>query len=224
MSEAIPIVVLSSGGKDSLYMLDTLRKDSAWRVEALVTTVNETNRRVAMHGTSEALLEAQAKSLGLPLTVVGLPEGCDNREYEKRLARGLAAHREAGVEHVACGDLFLDDIRRWRERSFRDMGWHPVFPIWGTPTGELAYRLIEERWQVVITCVDTHVLPEELLGVRIDADVLDTLPAGVDPCGENGEFHTFVCDGTGFDVPIEVVPGERVLAHERYLMVNLEVR
>lgn len=203
-------------------MLERLQRDPAWRVEALVTTVNETNRRVAMHGTSEALLQAQAKSLGLPLTVVGLPEGCDNHEYEKRLARGLAAHREAGVEHVASGDLYLDDIRRWRERSFRDMGWHSVFPIWGTPTSELAHRLIEERWQVVITCVDTHVLPEELLGTRIDADFLDTLPAGVDPCGENGEFHTFVCDGPGFGQALDVTPGRRVLAHERYLMVDLE--
>lgn len=222
MSEAIPIVVLSSGGKDSLYMLDTLRKDSAWRVEALVTTVNETNRRVAMHGTSEALLEAQAESLDLPLTVIGLPENCDNREYQRRLQNGLTPFRHAGIEQIACGDLFLSDIRQWREQSFRDMGWHPVFPIWGTPTSDLAYRLIEERWQVVITCVDTHVLPEELLGARIDADFLDTLPPGVDPCGENGEFHTFVCDGPGFGRALDVTPGRRVLAHERYLMVDLE--
>ncbi|RFF27908.1 MULTISPECIES: ATP-binding protein [unclassified Wenzhouxiangella] len=224
MSEAIPIVVLSSGGKDSLYMLETLRRDPAWRVEALVTTVNETNRRVAMHGTSEALLEAQAMSLGLPLTVIGLPEACDNREYERRLARGLAAHREAGVDHIACGDLFLDDIRRWREQSFQRMGWRPVFPIWQTAPDRLAQQLLDDQWRIVITCIDTEVLPESLLGKDIDADLLNRLPAGIDPCGENGEFHTFVCDGPGFDVPIDVVPGERVLAHERYLMVELEVR
>lgn len=222
MTEATPIVALSSGGKDSLYMLERLRSDPAWRVEALVTTVNETNRRVAMHGTSEALLEAQAESLGLPLTVIGLPEACGNHEYERCLARGLAAHREAGIEHVACGDLFLDDIRRWREQSFQHMGWQPVFPIWQTATDQLAQQLIDDQWRIVITCVDTALLPESLLGKEIDADLLNGLPAGVDPCGENGEFHTFVCNGPGFEVPIHVMPGERVLAHDRYLMVDLQ--
>jgi uncharacterized protein (TIGR00290 family) len=222
VSEAAPIVVLSSGGKDSLYMLDRLRRAPGWRVEALVTTVNETNRRVAMHGTSEGLLRSQAASLGLPLTIIELPERCDNVEYERRLAAGLEPFRQAGITRIACGDLFLSDIRRWRERSFESMGWQSLFPIWGTPTDDLAQRLVEAPWRIMITCIDTHHLSESLLGQSIDEDFLKALPAGVDPCGENGEFHSFVCDGPGFARPIEVVPGERVLVHEHYLMIDLE--
>jgi len=217
-----PIAVLSSGGKDSLFMLETLRRDPGWRVEALVTTVNEANRRVAMHGTSESLLRAQAESLGLPLAVIALPEGCDNREYERRLQKGLAPLRNAGIERIACGDLFLSDIRQWREKSFQAMDWRPVFPIWHTPTDELAHRLIDDGWRIIVTCIDTHVLPQSLLGKCIDAEFFERLPADVDPCGENGEFHTFVCDGPGFTRAIDVVPGKHVLAHDRYLMVDLE--
>lgn len=223
MSQATPIVALSSGGKDSLYMAEALRRDPAWRIAALVTTVNETNGRVAMHGTSGSLLRAQADSLDLPLTVIGLPENCDNREYEQRLAEGLQPLRERGIGTIACGDLFLEDIRQWREASFRGMGWEPVFPIWHTPTGELAGQLVHDPWRVVITCIDTEALPESFLGARLDRDLLARLPHGVDPCGENGEFHTFVCNGPGFERPVEVVPGRRVLAHDRYLMVDLEL-
>lgn len=222
MSQSTPIVVLSSGGKDSLFMLEKLRCDPAWRVEALVTTVNETNGRVAMHGTPETLLRAQAASLGLPLTVVGLPEHCDNRTYEACLAEGLAPFREVGIQHIACGDLFLDDIRRWRERSFGAMGWEPVFPIWGTPTDEMIRALLEPPWRVVITCVDTRVLDEPLLGCVLDRDLIESLSAEVDPCGENGEFHSFVCNGPGFALPIEVRSGRTMRVHEHFLMVDLE--
>ncbi|MDZ7791760.1 MAG: ATP-binding protein [Xanthomonadales bacterium] len=222
MSKATPIIVLSSGGKDSLYMLDTLRRDPAWQVEALVTTVNETNRRVAMHGTSESLLRMQAESLGLPLNVVGLPENCDNQTYEERLAEGLQPLQAGGVATIASGDLFLKDIRHWRERSFRSMGWEPVFPIWHTPTDRLARLLTCDPWRTVITCIDSQVMPETMLGRPIDLELLAELPEGVDPCGESGEFHTFVCNGPGFDRPLEVLGGRRVLAHERYLMLDLQ--
>jgi len=218
----MPVVVLSSGGKDSLYMLDTLRRDPAWRVEMLVTTVNESNRRVAMHGTSETLLRVQAESLGLPLIVVGLPENCDNKTYEKRLAEGLHPLRARGVATIASGDLFLMDIRHWREQSFRSMGWEPVFPIWRTPTDHLARLLASDPWRAVITCIDSQVMPETMLGRPIDMELLAELPEGVDPCGENGEFHTFVRNGPGFARPLEVVGGRRVLAHERYLMLDLQ--
>jgi len=117
-----PLVVLSSGGKDSLYMLDKLRRDPAWRVEALITTVNAGNGRVAMHGTSDTVLRKQAEVLGLPLTVIGLPDGCDNQEYEKRMAAGLQPFLERGIDTIACGDLALDDMRQWREQSFDGMG------------------------------------------------------------------------------------------------------
>ncbi|NBB93148.1 MAG: ATP-binding protein [Gammaproteobacteria bacterium] len=222
MSEATPIVVLSSGGKDSLFMLDRLRHDPSWCVEALVTTVNETNGRVAMHGTSGALLRAQADALGLALRIVGLPENCDNREYESRLAEGLRPFRERGIDTIASGDLFVEDIRQWREESFRGMGWKVVFPIWQTPTADLARQLTRDPWRVVITCVDTQVLPESLLGRTLDSGLLDGLPEGVDPCGENGEFHTFVCSGPGFGRTIGVTRGLTCLHHERYLMLDLE--
>lgn len=221
MPESAAIVALSSGGKDSLYMLDRLRRDPSWRVEALVTTVNEANGRVAMHGTPESLLQAQADSLGLPLTLIGLPEDCDNQAYQQRLAEGLQPFRERGIETIACGDLFLEDIRGWREASFRAMGWQPVFPIWHTPTAELARTLAGPGWKVVLTCVDTRVLPESLLGRRLDPALLDTLPPAVDPCGENGEFHTFVRNAPGFARELSVHAGRVVTVHEHFAMVDL---
>lgn len=217
-----PVVVLSSGGKDSLYMLEMLRRDPAWCVEALVTTVNQTNGRVAMHGTSEALLRLQAGSLGLELTTVSLPGDCDNREYERRLETALRPYRERGITTIACGDLFLEDIRDWRQASFEAMGWRLIFPIWHTPTDEMVRRLIEEDWRVIATCIDTQVMPESLLGAYVDADFLAQLPATVDPCGENGEFHTFVCRSPGFSETIAVRQGRRHLAHRRYIMVDME--
>lgn len=221
MSEATPVVALSSGGKDSVYMIESLRQDAAWRIEALVTTVNEDNGRVAMHGTPQALLRAQAESLGLPLTVIGLPGNCDNTTYEARLAEGLRPYRKRGVDTIACGDLFLEDIRQWREESFRNMGWHVVFPIWHTPTDELARHLVRRPWRVVVTCVDTRKLPDRLLGATMDVDFLDALPEGVDPCGENGEFHTFVTSAPAFKSEIPITRGETVLVHDRYLMIDL---
>lgn len=202
-------------------MIETLRRDPAWRIEALVTTVNETNGRVAMHGTPRTLLQAQADALGLPLSVVGLPEGCDNRGYEHRLAQALRTFRSRGVETIACGDLFLEDIRQWREASFAGMGWEVVFPIWGTPTDQLARRLVRKPWRVVVTCIDTHVLPGRFLGATMDARFLDDLPEGVDPCGENGEFHTFVCNAPAFEAEIPIARGDMVLVHDRFRMIDL---
>lgn len=202
-------------------MVETLLRDPAWRIEALVTTVNETNGRVAMHGTPKTLLQAQADALGMPLTVIGLPENCDNKTYETRLADGLRPFRQRGIETIACGDLFLEDIRHWREDSFRGMGWEVVFPIWGTPTDHLARQLVREPWRVVVTCIDTHVLPERFLGATMDARFLNDLPASVDPCGENGEFHTFVCNAPAFEAEIPVARGETVPVHDRYRMIDL---
>jgi uncharacterized protein (TIGR00290 family) len=220
-ADAKPIAVLSSGGKDSLMMLERLRADPHWEVGALVTTVNETNGRVAMHGTPESLIRAQAESLGVPLTLVGLPENCDNAEYEKRLAGGLAPFRECGFDHVACGDLFLADIRQWREALFQRLGWQPVFPIWEEPTDRLALELIEQGWALTLTCVDTETLPEHFLGRRYDRALLEELPAEVDPCGENGEFHTFVHNGPPFARPLAFKTGRVVVTHGRYAMLEL---
>ena len=220
-STTTSVVVLSSGGKDSLFMLERLRADPAWNVRALVTTVNKTNGRVAMHGTPDELIRAQAEALGLPLTLIGLPEDCDNATYERRLADGLKPFLAEGVRHIACGDLFLADIRQWREALFSRLGWHPLFPIWGEPTDRLAYALVDANWKLTLTCVDTEVLPERFLGQRFDRDLLDQWPPNVDPCGENGEFHSFVHDGPGFARPIGWAPGRTVRVHDRYAMLEL---
>ena len=222
MPQSTPVVVLSSGGKDSLVMFDRLRADPLWEVGAIVTTVNETNDRVAMHGTPASLIREQAASLGVALTLVGLPENCSNDEYEKRLAEGLAPFHQRGAAHVACGDLFLADIRQWREALFERLDWQPVFPLWQEPTDRLAQRLIAEGWALTITCVDTQKLPEDFLGRRFDRAFLDELPDGVDPCGENGEFHSFVHDGPPFARPVSFTTGRVVVSHGRYAMLDLE--
>ena len=218
---AQPIIVMSSGGKDSLFMLQRLRADPTWEVCALVTTINETNGRVAMHGTPETLIRAQAESLGVPITLIGLPEDCDNAEYERRLTEGLAGYLRQDIAHVGCGDLFLHDIRQWREALFSRLGWQPVFPIWHEPTDRLARRLVDDGWKLTLTCVDTEKLPEHFLGRRFNHDLLDELPSHVDPCGENGEFHSFVHFGPGFSHPVDVVPGKTVRVHDRYAMLEL---
>ena len=216
-----PIIVLSSGGKDSLFMLERLRGDPAWEVRALVTTVNEANGRVAMHGTPEVLIRAQADSLGVPIELIGLPENCDNAEYEKRLAAGLSRFRRAGVGHVACGDLFLADIRQWREALFARLGWEVTFPLWHEPTDRLARRMIDDGWGLTVTCVDTEALGPEFLGRRFDQVLLDELPEAVDPCGENGEFHSFVHGGPGFSRTIGFKTGRTVISHDRYAMLEI---
>lgn len=216
-----PIIVLSSGGKDSLLMLERLRADPQWEVAALVTTVNEIDGRVAMHGISLELLQAQADSLGLPLTVIKLPESCDNETYEQRLTDGLRDFRERGVTHVGCGDLFLTDIREYRERLFGRLGWQPIFPLWFEPTDRLAGELIGQGWQLTVTCVDTHKLPRSFLGAEFNQSLLDELPAGVDPCGENGEFHTFVHGGPGFATALAFETGRTVMSHDRFAMLEL---
>lgn len=202
-------------------MLERLRGDAAWRVEALVTTLNESNGRVAMHGTPQVLIRAQADSLGLPLTTIGLSEGCDNAEYEQRLAEGLTPYRQQGISHVACGDLFLDDIRQWREALFERIGWQGIFPLWKESTDRLSRYLIEQSWALTVTCVDLEKLSDRFLGRPYDQAFIDDLPETVDPCGENGEFHTFVHDGPGFVRPVEFSTGRTVVTHGRFAMLEL---
>ncbi len=202
-------------------MLQRLREDPAWDVRALLTTVNESNGRVAMHGTPDELIRAQAEALGVPLTLVGLPENCDNKEYEKRLEAGLQPFCDQGIEHVACGDLFLADIRQWREALFSRLGWQPVFPLWQEPTDRLTQRMVQDGWQLTITCVDTQALPSQFLGRRFDQALLADLPSEVDPCGENGEFHSFVHGGPGFKRPVPFATGRTVMTHGRFAMLEL---
>jgi uncharacterized protein (TIGR00290 family) len=179
-------------------------------IDALLVTVNEAVDRVAMHAVRRELLEAQADRLGLPLHVVEIPSPCPNDVYEARMGAAVESARAAGVEHMVFGDLFLDDVRAYRERNLAGAGISAVFPLWGLRTDELARNMLRAGVRAVITCVDPRVLPAELVGRAFDESLLAELPAGVDPCGELGEFHTFVWDAPGFRAPIGIELGEVV--------------
>ena len=179
-------------------------------VNGLLCTVNAEADRVAMHAVRRELLEAQADRLGLPLHVVEIPFPCPNDVYEARMATALAAAVEAGVGQVVFGDLFLEDIRAYREAALEGSGVTPVFPLWSRPTDALAVDMLEAGIRAVVTCVDPGQVPAALAGRAFDARFLAELPPGADPCGERGEFHTFVWDGPGFSSPIPVAVGEVV--------------
>jgi uncharacterized protein (TIGR00290 family) len=199
-----------SSGKDSALALHEARAMTDIEVVGLLTTVNAEAERVAIHGVRRSLLEAQAEALGLPLEVVQLPSPCPNSVYEERMDRALDRAQSAGVEAVVFGDLFLEDVRRYRETTFERRRLDPVFPLWHRPTAEVARTMLALGIKAVVACVDLAQAPGELAGRWFDEALLAELPAGVDPCGENGEFHTVVVDGPGFAAPIDVVIGETV--------------
>ena len=199
-----------SSGKDSAWALQMLRNDPAVDVVGLFSTVNQAFDRVAMHGVRVELLRRQAASAGLPLHLVEIPHRCSNAEYARAMGAFIARARGEGVERFAFGDLFLQDIRRYREKSLQGSGIEPLFPLWGLPTAELATAMIEGGLQARITCVDPRRVPAALCGRRFDAALLAELPAGVDPCGEYGEFHSFAFAGPMFREPIALCVGETV--------------
>jgi uncharacterized protein (TIGR00290 family) len=202
-----------SSGKDSTYALHLARTDPSFEdleVVGLLTTINQSADRVAMHGVRHELLRSQAAALALPLHVIELPHPCPNEIYEQRMRSCVEQARQRGVEVVIFGDLFLADIRAYRERQLAGTGLEPVFPLWGSDTRKLAEQMLRAGVVATLTCVDLAKLPIELVGRRWDPSLLGELPAGVDPCGEHGEFHTFVSDGPGFAAPIEHHPGEVV--------------
>jgi uncharacterized protein (TIGR00290 family) len=200
-----------SSGKDSALALHEARAAGEVDVVGLLTAVNTTAGRVSMHGVRRALLEAQADALGLPLHAVELPWPCPNHLYESRMAAAVGEARAAGVGAVVFGDLFLEDVRRYRERMLEGSGLDPVFPLWGRPTGALARHLLEVGVRAVVTCADLGQGARDLAGRWYDGALLDELPPDVDPCGERGEFHTLVVDGPGFAHPLDVVVGETVV-------------
>jgi uncharacterized protein (TIGR00290 family) len=206
-------VLLSwSSGKDSAWCLHLLSQSSDLEVVGLVTTFNEAAGRVAMHGVRRELVEAQARAAGLPLWPVELPWPCDNTAYETRLGPVWTEALGRGIRHVAFGDLFLEDIRTYRERQLAGTGITPLFPLWGTPadTPGLARRMLAAGLRAILTCVDPQQLDSSFVGKEFDADLLALLPASVDPCGERGEFHTFCYAGPMFSCPIPVRVGERL--------------
>ncbi len=211
-----PRVLLAwSSGKDSAWALQVLRQAAARdpaapRVTGLLTTVNATHQRVAMHAVRRELLAAQARAVGLPLVEVPIPSPCSNAQYEEAMGAAMAAAREQGVTHVAFGDLFLEDIRRYREQKLAGTGIAPLFPLWGRPTRALAGELLDAGVVAHLTAVDPRQVPAALAGRRWDRALLAELPPAADPCGENGEFHTFVSAGPMFSAPLAVRVGEVV--------------
>ncbi len=199
-----------SSGKDSALALQRARDELRIEVVGLLTTVNAAADRVAMHAVRRVLLEAQAARLGLPLQVVEIPSPCPNDVYEARMAAAMSAAVASGVGRVVFGDIFLEDVRAYREAALRGSGVTPTFPLWSWPTRELARHIIDVGIRAVVTCVDSRQMSPGLVGRAYDAQFLEELPEEVDPCGERGEFHTFVWDGPGFSAPIDVKVGELV--------------
>lgn len=199
-----------SSGKDSALALQLARDELRIEVVGLLTTVNAAADRVAMHAVRRVLLEAQAARLGLPLQVVEIPSPCPNDVYEARMAAAMSVAVASGVGRVVFGDIFLEDVRAYREAALRGSGVTPTFPLWRRPTRELARYIIDAGIRAVVTCIDPRQLSPGLVGRAYDAQFLEELPEEVDPCGERGEFHTFVWDGPGFSAPIDVKVGELV--------------
>lgn len=207
---ARPIVLCWSGGKDSALALDALLHNAEWEVVSLLTTVTRDFDRISMHGVRRALLAAQVAALGLPLAEAEISPGATNEQYESEMARVLTSFREQGVRTVAFGDLFLADIRAYRERQISALGMKCVFPVWGLDTTDLAHRFVRDGFRAITCCVDPRQLDQSFCGRELDEAFLRDLPAGVDRCGENGEFHTFVYDGPNFSTPIDIDRGEVV--------------
>jgi uncharacterized protein (TIGR00290 family) len=218
-----PIALAWSGGKDSSLALAALRADPTVEVVALITTLTREFDRISMHGVRRSVLGAQVAALGLPLVEAMIPAAASNLVYEKALAAALAVLRQKhpGVRHLAFGDLFLEDVRAYRERLLPPLDWMPVFPLWGRNTAALARDFVGAGYRAIVTCVDTTQLGAEFAGRDFDAALLAELPATVDPCGERGEFHTCVYAGPIFPRPLAIQVGTRVRRDARFEYCDL---
>jgi uncharacterized protein (TIGR00290 family) len=210
------ILLSWSGGKDSALALDSLRQSGEYEIAALLSTVTEGYQRTSMHGVRRELVRAQADALDCTLEEVLIPKDCSDEEYGRRMEAALRPHVLAGMQKVAFGDLFLEDVRQYRVERLALIGMTPVFPIWGANTAKLARSFVERGFRAVVVCVDTRAMDPSFAGREFDSALLANLPPGVDPCGENGEFHTFVYDGPIFEHPVQIRRGERVIREERF--------
>jgi uncharacterized protein (TIGR00290 family) len=199
-----------SGGKDSSLCLYETTKGGEFVVAALLTTLTRDFDRISMHGVRRELLEMQASALGLQLDEVWISKNAANAEYEDQMRKALERRKAEGIKHVIFGDLFLEDIRKYREDRLSQIGVQGVFPLWGRPTRDVANLFIEKGFRAILCCTDPKAIPKEFCGREFDRQLLSDLPSSVDPCGENGEFHTFVYDGPIFKKRIEVRVGEVV--------------
>lgn len=214
-------VVSWSSGKDAAYALARAQGDSAFDVVGLLTTVTDRYERVTMHGVREGLLRRQADRLGLPLTVARIPPQCSNAQYDAAMADATARLSRDGVTHLIFGDLFLHDVRRYREDRLRGTGITPLFPLWGRPTASLVREMLDDGFRARVVCVDPRQIPARLAGRELDESFLQELPPTADPCGERGEYHSFVYDAPNFSAPIEVVPGP-VVVRDGFAFADLD--
>jgi len=210
-----------SGGKDSAMSLYVLRKFHNYEIAALLTSVIADYDRISMHGVRRVLLEQQAQSLGLPLDILYITKKSSNEEYEAKLKEKLLQYKSRGVSSVVFGDIFLEDLRKYRENNLAQVGMKGIFPIWKRDTTELAHSFIDLDFKAVITCVDSKVLDGKFVGRYFDNELLSELPPKVDPCGENGEFHSFVYDGPIFSERIRFRRGKVVLRDNRFYFRDL---
>ena len=218
MTARVPLLLAWSGGKDSAWALHVLRERKDVDVVALLTTLTEGFDRVSMHGIRRDVLHAQAQAVDLPLLESWIPQDCDNARYQAAFSQALkeATSRWPGLRDIAFGDLLLKDIRQWREGLCERLGWRAHFPLFGSDTAALAREMIEAGLHAHLCCVDTTQLDARFAGRAFDLALLDELPADIDPCGENGEFHTCVVDGPLFAAPIRVRRGDTVLREGRF--------
>jgi uncharacterized protein (TIGR00290 family) len=218
-----PIILSWSGGKDSALAFARLRADPRVQVTGLLTTVTAEHDRVSVHGVRRALLHAQAAALGVPVYEATLQQESSNGSYDGAMAQALGALREEqpAVRRVAFGDIFLQDVREYREQRIAALGFDGVFPLWGEPTDALAREVMECGIRARLVCIDTRVLSAAFAGRAYDAALLAELPDGIDPCGENGEFHTFVSDGPGFRAPVSYHVGEVEMPGDRFAFCDL---
>jgi uncharacterized protein (TIGR00290 family) len=215
-------VLLSwSGGKDSVLALRELQKNDNFEIVALITTITKGYDRVSMHGIRRILLEQQADSIGIPLENVFISNNASNEEYESKFSEVVLEYKKVGINSVVFGDIFLQDIKRYREDFLSGIGMRGLFPIWGKNSMELANTFITLGFKAVITCIDTEALDKSFAGREYDEKFLSDLPAEVDPCGENGEFHSFVYGGNIFQIPLIFAKGEVVLRDNRFYYCDL---
>jgi uncharacterized protein (TIGR00290 family) len=215
-------VLLSwSGGKDSALALYELKKTASFEIAALLTTVTQDYERISMHGVRTALLEMQAQSLGLPLEKIYIRKDSTDQQYERAMQKVLTKYLSAGVKSVAFGDIFLEDLKEYREKNLKTIGMNGIFPIWKKDTAVLANMFIELKFKAIITCIDNKYLDKKYVGMKYDKQFLRSLPSGVDPCGENGEFHSFVYDGPIFNKRIPNNTGKVLLRENRFYFIDI---
>lgn len=213
-----------SSGKDSAWALHVLRQNPSIDVVGLFCTVNKVFNRVAMHGVRVNLLQQQARSIGLPLQLIEIPYPCSDADYAIAMARFIDKAKNEKIEFFAYGDIFLEDVKRYREESLKGTGIEPIFPIWGIPTKQLSQQMVDSGLKAVITCLDPKQIAKEFAGREYSESFLNDIPENIDPCGENGEFHSFAFEGPMFQNPIDIVIGETVNRDGFYFTDLLEPR